>query len=144
MNPRLNPRPPLPEEAETVRTIFQLYLDLGSMGALIEDLDRRGIRTKVVPGSMAACAAASASASARWRICSRISSTSARWRHRREVHAGEHEPIIDRDLFEAVQAKLAANAVARKVRLRGSASILAGRILRRRCRADAEESHRGL
>jgi hypothetical protein len=33
-----------------------------------------------------------------------------------EVHAGEHEPIIDRDLFEAVQAKRAANAVARNVR----------------------------
>jgi site-specific DNA recombinase len=48
--------------------------------------------------------------------------------YRGEVHAGEHEPILDRDLFEAVQAKLAANAVARKVRLRGSASILTGRI----------------
>jgi len=48
--------------------------------------------------------------------------------YRGEVHAGEQEPILDRDLFEAVQAKLAANAVARKVRLRGSASILTGRI----------------
>jgi site-specific DNA recombinase len=48
--------------------------------------------------------------------------------YRGEVHAGEHEPILDRDLFETVQAKLAANAVARKVRLRGSASILTGRI----------------
>ena len=47
---------------------------------------------------------------------------------RGEVHAGEHEPILDRDLFAAVQEKLAANAVARKVRLRGSASILTGRI----------------
>src|SRR5580692_746224 len=36
----------VPEEAETVRTIFRRYLELGSMGALIEDLDRRGIRTK--------------------------------------------------------------------------------------------------
>jgi hypothetical protein len=44
-------------------------------------------------------------------------------------HAPQHEPILDRDLFEAVQTKLGANAVARKVRLRGSASILAGRIL---------------
>jgi DNA invertase Pin-like site-specific DNA recombinase len=37
----------VPEEAETVRTIFSLYLELGSMGALIAELDRRGIRTKV-------------------------------------------------------------------------------------------------
>jgi DNA invertase Pin-like site-specific DNA recombinase len=36
----------VPEEAEAVRTIFVSYLQLGSMGALIEDLDRRGIRTK--------------------------------------------------------------------------------------------------
>jgi len=33
--------------SETVRTIFQRYLDLGSMGAVIEDLDQRGIRTNV-------------------------------------------------------------------------------------------------
>jgi hypothetical protein len=48
--------------------------------------------------------------------------------YRGEVHAGEHEPIVDDDLFAAVQVKLAANAVARKIRLRGSASILTGRI----------------
>jgi hypothetical protein len=33
--------------SETVRTIFRRYLDLGSMGAVIEDLDQRGIRTNV-------------------------------------------------------------------------------------------------
>ena len=48
--------------------------------------------------------------------------------YRGEVHAAEHEPVIDRNLFEAVQAKRAANAVVRNVRLRGSASILTGRI----------------
>jgi site-specific DNA recombinase len=37
----------VPEEAETVRTIFSLYLELGSMGALIAELDRRSVRTKV-------------------------------------------------------------------------------------------------
>ena len=36
----------VPEEAATVRLIFQRYLELGSIGRLIEDLDRRGIRTK--------------------------------------------------------------------------------------------------
>jgi site-specific DNA recombinase len=37
----------VPEEAETVRTIFTRYLELGSMSALVAELDRRGIRTKV-------------------------------------------------------------------------------------------------
>jgi site-specific DNA recombinase len=48
--------------------------------------------------------------------------------YRGETHRGEHEPILDRDLFEAVQAKLAANTVDRRVRLKGSPAILAGRI----------------
>ena len=34
--------------------------------------------------------------------------------YRGEVYRGEHEPILGRDLFEAVQAKLAANAVDRQ------------------------------
>jgi hypothetical protein len=32
------------------------------------------------------------------------------------VHRGEHEPILGRDVFEAVQEKFAANAVTRQVR----------------------------
>jgi len=39
--------------------------------------------------------------------------------HRGEIHPGEHAAILDRDLFEAVQATLAANAVARTTRTRG-------------------------
>jgi site-specific DNA recombinase len=37
-----------------------------------------------------------------------------------ELYRGEHEPILERDLFEAVQAELRANAVGRQVRLKGS------------------------
>jgi hypothetical protein len=48
--------------------------------------------------------------------------------YRGEIHRGEHESILDRDLFDAVQAKRAANAVARIRRLRGSPAILTGRI----------------
>src|SRR5882672_10364386 len=32
----------VPEEAETVRMIFRRYLELGSIGALMQDLDRQG------------------------------------------------------------------------------------------------------
>jgi site-specific DNA recombinase len=37
----------VPEEAAAVRTIFSLYLKLGSMSALMAELDRRDIRSKV-------------------------------------------------------------------------------------------------
>jgi hypothetical protein len=118
----------VPEEAEAVRTIFRRYLDLGSMGALIEDLDRRGIRTKAV-----ARLNGRARGGIRFGVGPLAHLLKNRFYlgevvYRGEVHTGEHEPILDRDLFEAVQSKLAANAVARKVKLRGSASILAGRI----------------
>ena len=43
--------------------------------------------------------------------------------YRGEVYRGEHEAILSRDLFDAVQEKLAANAVARQVRLRGSGEL---------------------
>src|SRR3974390_2892387 len=36
----------VPAEAEVVQTIFARYLELGSVGALAEDLNRRGIRSK--------------------------------------------------------------------------------------------------
>src|SRR5215217_3395053 len=36
----------VPEQAERVRTIFTRYLEIGSLGALAEDLNRTGIRTK--------------------------------------------------------------------------------------------------
>src|SRR5262249_29116792 len=48
--------------------------------------------------------------------------------YRGEFHRGEHEPILDSTLFEAVQAKLAAQARARRCRLRGSPALLSGRL----------------
>ena len=42
--------------------------------------------------------------------------------------AAEHEPILDSTLFEAVQGKLAAQAVARRCRLRAHPRILSGRL----------------
>src|SRR5262249_24558588 len=41
---------------------------------------------------------------------------------------GEHEPIVDHKLFDAVQAKLTACANVRQLKLRASPSILTGRI----------------
>src|ERR1700736_1361284 len=118
----------VPEEAEAVRTIFTRYLALGSLAALIEDLDRGGIRTK-----------ANGRTDGRQRGGIRFGVGTLAYLlknrfyvgevvYRGEVHRGEHEPILDRDLFEAVQARLAANAVARQVRLKGSPAVLTGRI----------------
>ena len=98
------------------------------MGALIEDLDRRGIRTKangltngrVRGGIRFGVGFLPHLLKNRFYI--------GRGGHIGATHRGEHEPILERELFEAVQAKLVANTVTRQVRLKGSPAILTGRI----------------
>jgi hypothetical protein len=108
--------------------IFERYLELGSIGLLIEDLDRRGIRTKrrfssngrPLGGIRFGVGPLAHLLRNRFYIGEVV--------YRDGVYAGEHDAIVDRDLFDAVQAKLAAGAVARRVRLRGTRTLLAGRI----------------
>src|SRR5262245_59749435 len=116
----------VPAEAEAVRTIFTLYLELGSMGALLAKLERRGIRTKVNGRREG-----QKSEGIRFGIGPLAHLLKNRFyigkvHYRGEVYRGEQEPILAHYLFEAVQAKLAANAVDRQVRLRGSAALLTG------------------
>ncbi len=120
--------------------IFSTYLGLGSVGVLIEDLDRSGIRTK---------RRLSSTGRPRGGIRFGVGPLAHLLRnrlyvgevvYRGHVHVGEHDAIVDRDLFEAVQAKLAAGAAARRVRLRGSPALLAGRIFDDRGNRIAEDA----
>jgi site-specific DNA recombinase len=118
----------VPAEAVAVRTIFARYLELGSVRALAEDLDRRGIRSKPrrlvdgrnVGGGRFGVGALAHLLKNRFYI--------GEVAYRGHVHRGEHEPILDSALFEAVQGKLAAQAVSRRCRLHGSPALLTGRI----------------
>ena len=118
----------VPEEAETVRLIFRRYLELGSIRDLAEDLDREGIRTRRQTLS---------TGKTRGGIRFGVGGLAQLLRNRfyvaevvyhGTVHPGEQEPILDRALFDAVQAKLAASASSRQLKLKASPSILAGRI----------------
>jgi site-specific DNA recombinase len=118
----------VPEEAETARLIFRRYLELGSIGVLVENLDRKGIRTRRRVQS---------DGSIRGGIRFGVGPLNYLLRNRfligevvygGGVHRGEQEPIVDRALFDAVQARLAASANIRQLRLRASPSILTGRI----------------
>ena len=116
------------EEAEAVRTIFARYLELGSLRALAEDLDRRGIRSKVRQ-----CANGRTIGGGRFAVGALAYLLKNRFyigevAYRGEVHRGGHAPILDRALFDAVQEKLNAQAVERRCRLGGTASLLAGRL----------------
>ena len=48
--------------------------------------------------------------------------------HRGEVFEGDHEAIVDRAMFEAVQEKLKSGTVERKLKLKSSPSLLMGKI----------------
>ena len=118
----------VPEEAETVRLIFKRYLDLGSVRTLMQDLDRRGIHTKrqvlangrIRGGGRFGVGALTHLLKNRFYI--------GEIAYGGEIHRGEHEPIIGLKIYEAVQAKLAAGATERVLRLKGSPAILTGRI----------------
>jgi site-specific DNA recombinase len=118
----------VPDEATTVRLIFQRYLKLGSVRALAQDLDHRGIRTK-----RRALAKGQSIGGIRFGIGALAHLLKNRFYvgevvYRGGIHAGEHEPILDRKLFEAVQEKLNGDAVERQLRLKASPALLAGRI----------------
>jgi site-specific DNA recombinase len=118
----------VPAEAEAVRTIFARYLELGSVRALKEDLDRQGIRSKprrlsdgrTIGGGRFGVGALAHLLKNHFYIGEVV--------YRGAVHRGEHEPILDAALFAVVQGKLAAQAVARRCRLRGPSALLTGRI----------------
>jgi site-specific DNA recombinase len=100
-------------EAELVRDIFRRYAELGSVRLLQEELEARGIKSK-----------AWTSASGRLRGGKRFSRGAlylllqnriyrGEIVHKGQSHPGEHEPIIDPPLWDAVQAQLVSNTAER-------------------------------
>jgi site-specific DNA recombinase len=106
----------VPQEADAVRTILRRYLALGSLGMLIDDLERPGIKPhNSKPGRFMVGPLAHILKN-RFYI--------GEVAYRGEVHEGEHPPIVDKELFLAVQAKLQDRAVDRRVRRSRSPSFL--------------------
>jgi site-specific DNA recombinase len=118
----------VPEEAETVRLIFRRYLKLESIGALVEDLDRTGIRTRRQVLTTSQIRGGIRFGVGRLAHLLRNRFYIGEIAYRGAIHRGEQEPIIDRSLFEAVRAKLADGANARALKLKASPSILMGSI----------------
>ena len=120
---------PAPEEAALVRRIFARYLALGSVGKLKAELDAAGLRTPERlhrSGSRGGGAAFS-----RGRLYALLANPLCigRIRHRDQVHPGQHPPIVEAALWQAVQEQLAANRRSRSLpRTARAPSPLAGRL----------------
>jgi DNA invertase Pin-like site-specific DNA recombinase len=116
-------------EAETVREIFRRYLELGSVRLLMEDLNRRGIRSKVRVARNGK--QSGGNPFFRGALYSLLSNPIyiGEIRHKGIRHPGLHEPIVDRELWDATQLLLRSHAVGRAPRARKSAaSPLTGKL----------------
>ncbi|MEZ5938624.1 MAG: recombinase family protein [Hyphomonadaceae bacterium] len=116
-------------EAQTVREIFALYLQLGSVRMVMEDLNRRGVRSKAREGKRGSWAGgAPFRRGALYHLLSNPIYI-GRIRHRDKLYDGLHEPILETDMFEGVQRQLEAQRVARRRRANARArSPLAGKL----------------
>src|SRR5204863_6378078 len=115
-------------EAKTVRTIFELYLELGSFSKLVAELDRRKVVTKRrntkvakyrggIPFTYGPLA---------YFLKNRI--YIAETHHDGKWFKGEHEALLDRSTFDRVQELLKSNTVKRKVKFSESGALLQGKL----------------
>jgi site-specific DNA recombinase len=102
------------KEAATVRAIFQIYVDLGAVPKVKAEIDRLKLRTKLHT---------QVSGKARGGLPFRIGHLYTILRnhlyrgeikHKSEVYAGDHDPVIDQALWDKVQVQFASNAAIRR------------------------------
>ena len=116
-------------EAATVRQVMQLYLDHGSVSALVEDLKSREIVTK--RQSMRDGSKRGGIAFTRGPLYHLLKNRIYRGNivHYDKVYPGAHETIVPYNLFDEVQAQLATNVADHRAGRRAtSGSLLAGMI----------------
>ena len=100
-------------QAQTVRQIFERYLELGSVRLLKRDLDQRGIVSAVkVSKNGKQRGGKPFSRGALYHLLSNPIYL-GEIRHKNERHPGQHEAIVSRELWERVQERLRDRAVRR-------------------------------
>ena len=115
-------------EAETVRTIFRLYLELKSFGKLVAELDRQKIVTKRrdtkvakynggIPFTYGPLA---------YFLKNRI--YVGEMHHGGKWFKGEHQALLDRPTFERVQDLLKKNRIIRRIKHSESGALLRGKL----------------
>jgi len=116
------------EEAERVRTIFRRYLALGGLNRLMADLRERGIVTKVRALKTGQTVGGIAFTRGPLGHLLRNRFYIGEVVYKGEVFPGEQPAILDRDLFDAVQAKLSGQRTDHRAARAKSESLLIGRI----------------
>jgi site-specific DNA recombinase len=116
------------EEAERVRLIFQGYLQLGSLADLARHLFDRRIHTKTTRRSDGRVRGGIAFTKGPLAHLLKNRVYIGDVVHKGQYYPGEHDPIVDRALFDAVQNQLASGPSACRRLRANNASLLTGRI----------------
>ncbi len=103
-----------PDEARTVRTLFELYRETGTAQSVLAAANQRSLMTKQrirKDGSTTG-----GHTFTRGHLYHLLSNPlyAGHVRHKGKLYEGQHEAIIDRITFEEIQSKLKANAADRK------------------------------
>jgi site-specific DNA recombinase len=98
-----------PDEAAQVRAIFQLYLDYERLMPVVEELRRRGWRNKRWTTRKGfECGGRAFDKNSLWHLLTNVTYL-GKVRYRDEIHDGQHEAIVDADVWQRVQALVARN-----------------------------------
>jgi site-specific DNA recombinase len=99
----------VPEQADRVRQIFQMYVDGDGLTWVAQQLEQRGWRNKRWTTHKGTQRGGRAfDKTSLYKLLTNVAYT-GRVRYKKEVHPGEHEAIISDDLWQRVQGKLEHN-----------------------------------
>jgi site-specific DNA recombinase len=97
-------------EAEIVRFIFRRYAELGSVRWLKDELDARGTQSQLRTSASGRISGGKPFARGALYLMLQNRIYRGEIVHNQQSHLGEHKPIIDQPLWDAVQTQLAGKA----------------------------------
>src|SRR6476660_7240338 len=100
-------------EAEIVRFIFRRYAELGSVRLLKDELEACGIKSKLRTSASGRLRGGKPFSRGALYLMLQNRIYRGEVVHKEQSHPGEHPPIIDQPLWDAVQAQLSGNAAER-------------------------------
>jgi hypothetical protein len=101
-------------DAETVRTLFRLYVELGTVRRVQAEAAKMGLRTKVRKAQKTGRVRGGVPFQRNhlyWILKNRT--YLGEIHHKGQIHIGQHRPIVDRALFDRVQKMLARHSIER-------------------------------
>jgi site-specific DNA recombinase len=120
----------IPEEADRVRHLFERYTVLGSVAALRDEVEAAGLVSKTRTSKTGKVSGAKPYSRGALYLLLKNRVYVGDIPHKDQVYPGNHEAIVPRDLWDAVQSQLETNREERRLGGRSKeASLLAGMVI---------------